>query len=126
ALDSGDVGAKVDVVGELAKARILLRTGRHLALELELVDVAQPAVGALEQKGHYSVLRNTILYGVTLPAMARTGQPSTERIGSALRSFAILDVLAETGPLGTNELARRLGATPSTVSRQLGTLVAAG
>lgn len=44
---------------------------------------------------------------------------------SAQRSLAILDVLAETGALGTNELARRTGANASTVSRQLGTLVEA-
>jgi DNA-binding IclR family transcriptional regulator len=42
-----------------------------------------------------------------------------------VRSFAILDVLADFGPLGTNEIARRAGMTASTVSRQLGTLVAA-
>jgi DNA-binding IclR family transcriptional regulator len=55
--------------------------------------------------------------------VARTGQPSRERVGSASRTFAILDVLARTGPLGTNEIARRTAAAPSTVSRQLGTLV---
>jgi IclR family acetate operon transcriptional repressor len=57
--------------------------------------------------------------------MPRTGQPSRERIGAAQRSIAVLDVLAASGGLGTNEIARRLEATPSTVSRQLGTLVAA-
>jgi DNA-binding IclR family transcriptional regulator len=46
-------------------------------------------------------------------------------VASAERSFAILDVLADAGPLGTNEIARRAGTTASTVSRQLGTLVAA-
>jgi IclR family acetate operon transcriptional repressor len=46
-------------------------------------------------------------------------------VASAERSFAILDALAELGPLGTNEIARRLGTGASTVSRQLGTLVAA-
>jgi DNA-binding IclR family transcriptional regulator len=56
--------------------------------------------------------------------MARTGQPSQERVASASRSLAILDVLADAGELGTNEIARRTGAIPSTVSRQLGTLVA--
>ena len=35
-------------------------------------------------------------------------------------------MLAESGELGTNELARRTGMTPSTVSRQLGTLAASG
>ena len=57
--------------------------------------------------------------------MARTGQPSRERVASTQRSLEILNVLAELGPLGTNEIARRLGTTPSTVSRQLGTLAAA-
>jgi IclR family acetate operon transcriptional repressor len=57
--------------------------------------------------------------------VARTGQPSTERVAAAGRAFAILDVLAESGESGTNEIARRLGTTPSTVSRQLGTLVEA-
>jgi DNA-binding IclR family transcriptional regulator len=38
----------------------------------------------------------------------------------------VLDTLAEAGELGTNEIARRTGMTPSTVSRQLGTLAAAG
>jgi DNA-binding IclR family transcriptional regulator len=58
--------------------------------------------------------------------MARTGQPSRERIASSQRTLAILDVLAEEGALGTNEIARRLATTASTVSRQLGTLVEAG
>jgi IclR family acetate operon transcriptional repressor len=47
-------------------------------------------------------------------------------VASSQRAFAILDLLAAEGPLGTNEIARRLGATASTVSRQLGTLVGAG
>ncbi|TML84386.1 MAG: IclR family transcriptional regulator [Actinobacteria bacterium] len=55
--------------------------------------------------------------------MARTGQPSRERVAAASRSLAILDVLAAEGELGTNEIARRTGAVPSTVSRQLATLV---
>jgi IclR family acetate operon transcriptional repressor len=38
----------------------------------------------------------------------------------------VLDTLAEGGELGTNELARRTGMTPSTMSRQLGTLAASG
>jgi DNA-binding IclR family transcriptional regulator len=58
--------------------------------------------------------------------MPRTGQPSTARVGSAARTLAILDLLAEHGDLGTNELARRAGTTASTVSRHLGTLVGAG
>jgi IclR family acetate operon transcriptional repressor len=58
--------------------------------------------------------------------MARTRQPSTRRIGAAERAITVLDILADEGELGTNEIARRTGMTPSTVSRQLGTLAAAG
>ncbi|HWQ22746.1 MAG TPA: IclR family transcriptional regulator [Gaiellaceae bacterium] len=58
--------------------------------------------------------------------MSRTRQPSTRRIGAAERAIAVLDTLADAGELGTNEIARRTGMTPSTVSRQLGTLAAAG
>jgi|SRR5579862_1797501 len=58
-------------------------------------------------------------------AMARTGQPSRERVATLGRSLAIVDALADGGELGTNELARRIGTTPSTVSRQLGSLVEA-
>jgi DNA-binding IclR family transcriptional regulator len=73
----------------------------------------------------YFVLRNTIPYNGNSRDMARTGQPSRERVGAAARSLAILDALAVAGPLGTNELARRVGVSPSTVSRQLGTLAEA-
>jgi DNA-binding IclR family transcriptional regulator len=58
--------------------------------------------------------------------MSRTRQPSTRRIGAAERAITVLDTLAEGGELGTNEVARRTGMTPSTVSRQLGTLAGAG
>jgi DNA-binding IclR family transcriptional regulator len=58
--------------------------------------------------------------------MAKTGQPSRERVASTQRSLAILDLLAAESPLGTNEIARRLGATASTASRQLATLVESG
>lgn len=58
--------------------------------------------------------------------MSRTRQPSARRIGAAERAIAVLDTLAEGGELGTNEIARRTSMTPSTVSRQLGTLAAAG
>ena len=37
----------------------------------------------------------------------------------------MLGILADGGELGTNEIARRTGMTPSTVSRQLGTLASA-
>jgi DNA-binding IclR family transcriptional regulator len=56
----------------------------------------------------------------------RTGQPSKARVGSAVKAFSLLDLLAEHGDLGTNELARRAGTTASTVSRHLGTLADAG
>jgi DNA-binding IclR family transcriptional regulator len=59
-------------------------------------------------------------------SVSRTRQPSSRRIGAAERAIAVLDTLAEGGELGTNEIARRTGMTPSTVSRQLGTLAAAG
>jgi DNA-binding IclR family transcriptional regulator len=62
----------------------------------------------------------------TVPSVSRTRQPSARRIGSAERAIALLDVLADEGELGTNEIARRTGMTPSTVSRQLGTLAASG
>jgi IclR family acetate operon transcriptional repressor len=58
--------------------------------------------------------------------MSRTRQPSTRRIGAAERAITLLDTLADAGEVGTNELARRTGMTPSTVSRQLGTLAASG
>ena len=58
--------------------------------------------------------------------MSRTRQPSTRRIGAAERAITVLDTLAEGGELGTNEIARRTGMAPSTVSRQLGTLAASG
>ena len=47
-------------------------------------------------------------------------------VGSTRRALEIVDLLALEGPLGTNEIARRLGVAPSTVSRQLGTLVEFG
>ena len=58
--------------------------------------------------------------------MSRTRQPSSRTIGSAERAIVVLDTLADAGELGTNEIARRTGMTPSTVSRQLGTLAASG
>jgi IclR family acetate operon transcriptional repressor len=57
----------------------------------------------------------------------RTGQPAIRLVGSVQRAFAVLDALAEANSdLGTNELARRTGVNPSTVSRLLATLVAGG
>ena len=59
--------------------------------------------------------------------MPRTGQPAIRLVGSVQRAFAVIDVLAEVDTeLGTNEIARRIGVNPSTVSRLLATLVAGG
>jgi DNA-binding IclR family transcriptional regulator len=57
----------------------------------------------------------------------RTGQPAIRLVGSVQRAFAVIDALAEVDTeLGTNEIARRTGVNPSTVSRLLATLVAGG
>jgi DNA-binding IclR family transcriptional regulator len=57
----------------------------------------------------------------------RTGQPAIRLVSSVQRAFAVLDTLADAGgELGTNEIARRTGVNPSTVSRLLATLVAGG
>ena len=58
--------------------------------------------------------------------MARTGTPATRRGAAVERAAAVLDALADGGELGTNELARRTGLHPSSVSRLLATLVDAG
>jgi IclR family acetate operon transcriptional repressor len=58
--------------------------------------------------------------------MPRSEGPSRAPVASSRRALEILDLLALEGPLGTNEIARRIGVTPSTVSRQLGTLVEFG
>lgn len=57
--------------------------------------------------------------------MARTGQPAVRRVATVERALAVLDVLAAGGELGTNEVARRTGINPSTVSRLLATLAEA-
>ena len=59
--------------------------------------------------------------------MPRTGQPAIRLVGAVQRAFAVIDALAEAeSELGTNEIARRTGINPSTVSRLLATLVAGG
>ena len=59
--------------------------------------------------------------------MPRTGQPAIRHIASVQRAVAVLDALADEEPaLGTNEIARRTGINPSTVSRLLATLAEAG
>ena len=58
--------------------------------------------------------------------MPRTGQPSTRDVEATIRAVTILGVLADGGELGTTDVARRTGISPSTVSRQLGTLARLG
>jgi DNA-binding IclR family transcriptional regulator len=59
--------------------------------------------------------------------MSRTGQPAVRHVAAVERAFAVLDVLADRqAELGTNEIARRTGVNPSTVSRLLATLAGAG
>jgi DNA-binding IclR family transcriptional regulator len=58
--------------------------------------------------------------------MARTGKPATRRVAAVERASSVIDVLAEGGELGTNELARRTGLHPSSVSRLLSTLADSG
>jgi DNA-binding IclR family transcriptional regulator len=57
--------------------------------------------------------------------MARTGRPAVRHVASVERAIAVLDVLADGGELGTNEIARRSGINASTVSRLLATLASA-
>jgi len=60
-------------------------------------------------------------------SVPRTGQPAIRLVGAVQRAFAVIDALAEAdSELGTNEIARRTGVNPSTVSRLLATLVAGG
>ncbi len=55
--------------------------------------------------------------------MPRTGKPAARRVAAVERAVAVLDALAGGGgELGTNELARRTGLHPSSVSRLLATL----
>jgi IclR family acetate operon transcriptional repressor len=71
--------------------------------------------------------------------MPRTGQPAIRHVAAVQRAVAVLDALADAGEpdgsgaaretapdLGTNEIARRTGINPSTVSRLLATLAEAG
>lgn len=61
---------------------------------------------------------------LTIP---RTGLPATRQVGSVQRAIAVLDALADGGTeLGTNEIARRTGINPSSISRLLSTLTDAG
>jgi IclR family acetate operon transcriptional repressor len=74
----------------------------------------------------HTAQRRLDVRNANLSSMPRGRQPSTRRIEAAQRAVAILDALAESGELGTNELARRVGLPASTVSRQLGTLSSTG
>lgn len=58
--------------------------------------------------------------------MTRTGSPATRLVAAVERAVAVLDILAEAGELGTNEVARRTGLNASTASRQLATLTSVG
>ena len=58
--------------------------------------------------------------------MSRSDAPSRAPVASTRRALEIVDLLAAEGPLGTNEIARRLATSPSTISRQLGTLAEHG
>jgi len=59
--------------------------------------------------------------------MPRTGHPASRQVASVVRALAVLDALAEGGgELGTNDIARRTGVNPSTVSRLLATLAEGG
>jgi DNA-binding IclR family transcriptional regulator len=58
--------------------------------------------------------------------MAQARKPTTRRVAAVERASALLGALADGGELGTNELARRAGLHPSSVSRLLATLADAG
>jgi DNA-binding IclR family transcriptional regulator len=58
--------------------------------------------------------------------MARTGRPAARRVAAVERAAAVIDALADGGERGTNEIARRTGLHPSSVSRLLSTLADSG
>ena len=59
--------------------------------------------------------------------MGRRDQPSIRLVGSVERAVAVLEALAGSDrDLGTNEIARRTGINPSSVSRLLATLASRG
>lgn len=59
--------------------------------------------------------------------MSNTGEPAIRHVASVERAIAVLDALAcSSRDLGTNEIARRTGINPSSVSRLLGTLAGGG
>lgn len=58
--------------------------------------------------------------------MPRETRQAARRVAAVSRALAVMDELAVSGELGTNELARRTGVNASTVSRVLATLAAGG
>src|SRR4051812_19336501 len=58
--------------------------------------------------------------------MARTGKPAQRTVAALTRAMAVLDSFIQSPELGTNEIARRTGMSPSTVSRILATLAEGG
>jgi len=65
-----------------------------------------------------------LLTQITMP---RTGKPAVRPVAAVERALAVVGVLAgDAAELGTNEIARRSGINPSTVSRLLATLVRSG
>jgi DNA-binding IclR family transcriptional regulator len=59
--------------------------------------------------------------------MPPTGRPAERKLEAVERAMRVLDAFLDLpGEAGTNELARRTGINPSTVSRLLSTLVAGG
>jgi IclR family acetate operon transcriptional repressor len=59
--------------------------------------------------------------------MPPTGRPAERKLEAVVRAMRVLDAFLDMpGEAGTNELARRTGINPSTVSRLLSTLVAGG
>jgi DNA-binding IclR family transcriptional regulator len=59
--------------------------------------------------------------------MPPTGRPAERRLEAVERALRVLDAFLDVpGEAGTNEIARRTGINPSTVSRLLSTMVAGG
>ena len=84
-----------------------------------------PQCGHCEHERHYCALRNSIPVRAILsrwPERVNRRASGSPRRSARSRSWTCWP---STAPLGTNEIARRLGTTPSTVSRQLGTLAEA-
>jgi DNA-binding IclR family transcriptional regulator len=64
---------------------------------------------------------------IARPVSDPSGAPRTRPVASVARALALLDALCDSEQgLGVNELARRIAVSPSTASRLLATLEAAG